>query len=94
MDIVTSIAKVLAVGLLFGAGLPALFAVGLRWFAQGSGSVAADGTVNRPNPAVKALGIILFALVAAAIVLGILWITRQTIYYYTDLKIFPFGYKH
>ena len=30
MDIVSSISKVLAVGLVLGAGLPALFAVGMR----------------------------------------------------------------
>ena len=35
----------------------------------------------------------MFAFVALVIVTGILWITRQTIYYYTDIKIFPFGYK-
>lgn len=49
MDIVESIAKVLAVGLLLGAGLPALFAVGLRWYADGSGTVHEDGTVAAPT---------------------------------------------
>lgn len=93
MDIVISISKVLAIGLLLGAGLPALFAVGLRWYATGGGTVSDDGVISRPNPALRAAGIALFALVALIIVVAILWITRQTIYYYLDLKIFPFGYK-
>ncbi|NMO03935.1 hypothetical protein HH308_22225 [Gordonia sp. TBRC 11910] len=91
MDIVEAIAKVLAVGLLLGAGLPALFAVGLRWYADGSGTVHDDGTVSAPNPILKYLGIVLFAIVALVIVTGILWITRGTINYYFHVKIFPFG---
>lgn len=93
MDIVESIGKVLLVGLVLGAGLPAVFAVGLRLYADGSGGTDAEGTTHAPNPALRALAYVLFAFVALVIVTGILWITRQTIYYYTDIKIFPFGYK-
>ncbi|GAC79193.1 MULTISPECIES: hypothetical protein [Gordonia] len=89
MDIISSITKVLAVGLILGAGLPALFALGMRAEAAG------DGTLERPaNPALKYLGYILIGLTAIVIVVGILWITRQTLNYYFDLKIFPdFAYK-
>ncbi len=89
MDIISSITKVLAVGLILGAGLPALFALGMRVEAAG------DGTLERPaNPALKYLGYILIGLTAIVIVVGILWITRQTLNYYFDLKIFPdFAYK-
>ncbi|MFM9378398.1 hypothetical protein [Gordonia sp. VNK21] len=89
MDIVESIIRVLAVGLVLGAGLPALFAVGMRLVAKGDGEPAPDGTVTAPNPALKAVGYVLFAIVAAVILLGILWITRQTIYFHFDVKIFP-----
>ena len=89
MDIVESILKVLLVGLVLGAGLPALFALGLRFQAAGAGNQNADGTVTAPNPGLRALGITLYVLVAAVIVVGILWITRQTISYYFDLQIFP-----
>ncbi|GED99689.1 hypothetical protein nbrc107696_01360 [Gordonia spumicola] len=90
MDIITAITKVLAVGLILGAGLPALFALGMRAEAAGDGSIA-----GRPaNPALKYLGYFLIGLAAVVIVVGILWITRQTLNYYFDLKIFPdFAYK-
>ncbi|ACY20364.1 hypothetical protein Gbro_1055 [Gordonia bronchialis DSM 43247] len=93
MDIVEAIGKVLMVGLVLGAGLPALFAYGLRLHSVGNGDENADGTLSAPHPALKVASYLVFAFVALVIVTGILWITRQTIYYYTDIKIFPFGYK-
>ncbi|MGC4961672.1 hypothetical protein ACPXCG_14460 [Gordonia sp. DT218] len=93
MDIVESIGKVLIVGLIFGAGLPALFAFGLRFHAEGASETNADGTVSQGNPAMRTLGYVIFGVVGLLILLGLLWITRQTIFYYTDIKIFPFGYK-
>lgn len=89
MDIVSSISKVLAVGLVLGAGLPALFAVGMRLEAIG------HGDLDRPaNPIVRYLGFALIGLTLVVIVVGILWVTRQTLDYYFDLRIFPdFAYK-
>ena len=89
MDIVSSITKVLAIGLLLGAGLPALFAVGMRLEAIG------HGDLGRPaNQTMRVLGYAVFALTAIVIILGILWVTRQTLDYYLDLRIFPdFAYK-
>ena len=85
METFEAIGKVLIVGLVLGAGLPALFAVGLRLRSLAEGSVAADGTTPDPHPALKPVAYLIFG--------GILWITRQTIFYYTGVKIFPFGYK-
>lgn len=94
MTTLEAIGKVLIVGLIFGAGLPALFAVGLRVHAAGMGDANADGSVTAPNPFLKAVGYLFFAIVIAAIVFGILWITRQTLNYYFDIKIFPeWAYK-
>ncbi|WP_143965752.1 hypothetical protein [Gordonia zhaorongruii] len=89
MDIVSSISKVLVVGLILGAGLPALFALGMRAEAAG------EGQLSRPaNPALKYLGYALVGIVLIVIVIGILWVTRQTLSYYFDLRIFPdFAYK-
>ncbi|MTB72454.1 hypothetical protein ACF3NS_06335 [Arsenicicoccus cauae] len=63
--------KVLAVGLVLGAGLPALFALGIRSMAYGVGGSAEIDSTARPHPAGRVIGILCFALVAAAILLGI-----------------------
>ena len=57
MTYLESILKVLAIGLLLGAGLPAVFAAGLVAYSNGAGGQHADGTTVAPNPAVKFLGI-------------------------------------
>lgn len=90
METVEAIFKVLVVGLVLGAGLPALFAIGIRLYSAGSGEVTADGTVTRPNPALKGIAYLLFAIISAVIVIGILWITRGTIDYYFGVDLFPF----
>jgi hypothetical protein len=78
MTYVEAILKVLVVGLILGAGLPAVFAAGMVAFSSGAGGEHADGTVAAPNAGLKYLGLLLFVLVAAVIVLAILWITRTT----------------
>lgn len=87
-DIGVSIANVLAIGLVLGAGLPALFAVGMRLIAAGTASD--DGpVVTHDNPGLRIAGYFLYAVVGAVIVVGILWITRQTLYHHLDIQIFP-----
>ena len=49
MTYLEAILKVLVVGLVLGAGLPAIFAVGLVAFSKGSGGAEADGTQS-PRP--------------------------------------------
>lgn len=83
---------VLIVGLVLGAGLPAVFAVGLRSYATGAGGVEADGSVDSPNPALKSLGLLLFAVVGFVVFLALLWITRSTIIHHTGFDPF-FGFK-
>ncbi|GAT10444.1 hypothetical protein AU184_01350 [Mycolicibacterium novocastrense] len=90
MTYLESILKVLVVGLVLGAGLPALFATGLMAFSSGVGDESADGTVTAPNPARKYLGIGLFVFVAWVIVTAVLWITRATIIHHTGIDLFPF----
>jgi hypothetical protein len=85
-----SIFKVLAVGLLLGAGLPAVFAAGLVAYSNGAGGQHADGTVVAPNPMVKYFGIALFVFVGWVILTAVLWITRTTIIHHTGIDLFPF----
>ena len=85
-----SILKVLVVGLVLGAGLPAIFAYGLVAYSAGSGNAETDGTATAPNPALKVLGLALFAVVAAVIVIALLWITRTTIEHHFGFNPVPF----
>ncbi|MET0899540.1 MAG: hypothetical protein ABWY45_16655 [Mycobacterium sp.] len=86
-----SIFKVLVVGLLLGAGLPAIFAYGLVAYSAGAGNTDADGTTHAPNPMLKFLGLALFVLVGAVILVALLWITRTTIEHHFGINLFPFA---
>ena|SRR6187200_1556685 len=77
MTYLESIFKVLVVGLVLGAGLPAIFAVGMVAYSKGAGGQNDDGTMQAPNPALKSLGILLFLFVAWVIVTAVAWITRR-----------------
>lgn len=65
----TALGEVVVVGLLLGAGLPALFALGVRALA-GPGSVTASGQRSRLR---IALGVLCFAIVVSAVATAI-WI--------------------
>jgi hypothetical protein len=90
MTYLEAILKVLVVGLILGAGLPAVFAIGLTLYSRGAGGAHDDGTVVTPNPALKALGLALFAVVAAVIVIAILYITKTTIIHHFGFNPVPF----
>lgn len=62
--------KVLAAGLLFGAGLPLIFALGIRAMAYGTGG-AAEVDNARPHPIGRVLAGICFAVVLIAVALGV-----------------------
>ena len=69
--ILTSISpiwKVLVVGLILGAGLPALFAFGIR---ASAGTTAVDGTVSAPNPAGRLAAGVAFVIVALVVIAAI-----------------------
>jgi hypothetical protein len=89
MRYLESILNVLVVGLILGAGLPALFATGMLAYSHGAGGEEADHLMHKPNPALKYLGILLFGLVAFVIVTGVAWITRSTIMHHFGVDLFP-----
>jgi hypothetical protein len=67
-----SLWQVLAAGIVLGAGLPALFALGIK--AVGSGrTLAADGAsyTTPPTGAGRAGSVVLFGICAAAVLFGI-----------------------
>ena len=72
--------RILVIGLVLGAGLPALFAVGVRALAYGQGG---DAEVHRiganppAHPVGKLLAGLCFAIVLAAVVLGIVFIVAS-----------------
>ncbi|GAA4586933.1 hypothetical protein BJY16_008068 [Actinoplanes octamycinicus] len=69
--------QVLVAGLLLGAGLPVLFALGIRSLAWGAGEASVDATgvtPGRRRPVGTALGYLLFAVVVAGVLLGLTFI--------------------
>lgn len=69
-------AQVAVIALVLGAGLPALFAVGVRSFALAGANdprdtdVPADST-RLPAPLLRTLGVLCFVVVVLAVVLGL-----------------------
>lgn len=61
---VPALTKVLLASLVLGAGIPALFALGVRALATGDGG-------TRPSPGRVAAGVVCFGVVVAAVVLGV-----------------------
>ncbi len=62
--------RVLVTGLLFGAGLPAIYALGIRALAYGQGGDA-EISHARPHPVGTVLAYLAFGLVIAGVVLGL-----------------------
>lgn len=62
--------RVLLAGLILGAGLPMIFAFGIRALAWGVGGDA-EASHARPNIAGKVLAVVCFALVLIGVAIGI-----------------------
>jgi hypothetical protein len=89
MHYLESILTVLAVGLILGAGLPAIFSVGMLAYSHGAGGEEADHLLHKPNPALKYLGLLLFVVVALVVITAVAWITRSTIMHHFGVDLFP-----
>jgi hypothetical protein len=73
--------KIIVVGLLAGAGLPAIFAIGLRAINHRSSGIAVnsdDSQVYGGDPGGLAAGLLCFAVVLAAIGYGIYFIVKSS----------------
>ena len=89
MTYIEAILKVLVVGLVLGAGLPAIFAFGLVSYSAGVGGANADGTTSASNPALRGLGMLIFLAIGAVIVAALLWIARATLIHHFGFDPFP-----
>lgn len=81
IDIVNKVIPVLIAGLFFGAGLPALYALGLRMLA-GRTEYTADGKLVEIEPlgtAAKIAAFCIFAIIVAIVIIGILWVAKDFI---------------
>ena len=63
--------KVLVAGLVLGAGVPALFALGVRCTAQGAGGEAMTDPVAKARVGYTAIGAVCFLIAGLTVVLGI-----------------------
>ncbi len=70
--------KILVFGLLIGAALPALFAVGVRLGAD-AGAVATTGGVTVKRSVLTTLSWLFYALVVVTVAIGVLFIARDFI---------------
>lgn len=90
-DMIVAILRVAGLALVFGAGIPALFALGMR--AQAGEPVRdADGVViddTEPTSYMRVMGYAVYATLAVIIIAAILWIAKDSLAYYTGWK--PFG---
>lgn len=90
VEIFEKIIPVLVAGLVFGAGLPALYALGMR-LMSGTTEYTADGRLIEIEPAhgvAKAIAYIIFAIIVCVIIAGILWIANDFIHHMTGVDIF------
>lgn len=88
ISILDGTVKVLVAGLIFGAGLPLLFTWGLRLWDTGTEHEQDDGTLVAGNLAARLTAYTVFALVLAAIVVGVLYITQKSIDHYLGIGLF------
>ncbi|MDT2007119.1 hypothetical protein FXW78_25905 [Rhodococcus opacus] len=74
-------------GLLFGAGLPAVFALGIRFLSSGT-TTTTDGSGATRTPAASIAGLACFAVIVVAIVAGILFIMKDFLAHDFGIHIF------
>lgn len=87
-EIFLKIYPVFLAGLVFGAGLPILYAVAVR-LVSGTATETADGTVKvEVHPLARVAAYAIFVLLALAILTGILWIAKDFLYAYTGFNLF------
>jgi hypothetical protein len=83
-----AVLQIIIAGLIVGAGLPALFSLGVRLNAEGAGVAGHGGAVAQKNQLLVALSWVIFAVVLAVVIAGVLFIARDFIGHHTGLYLF------
>ncbi len=84
--ILGSLGKVGAISLILGAGIPLVFAYGVRFWSMETAPAGAGQPAGR-NQLGQALGILCFGIVSVAVIVGILYVSRDFIGHQFDLYI-------
>jgi hypothetical protein len=84
--IVKSLGEVALIGLLFGAGLPIIFAAGIRMLADGEPN--AGGTITGRDRVYTVIGYLLTGIVALTVLIGIVYIAKDFILHTFDVSLF------
>ncbi|MBU3061899.1 hypothetical protein KO481_10215 [Nocardia sp. NEAU-G5] len=84
--IVKSLGEVALVALILGAGLPLIFAVGVRFWSMET--TTANGAPSGRNTAAQAIAYLCFGIVIVAVLLGILYIAKDFISHTFDVQLF------
>jgi hypothetical protein len=81
-------AKVVVAALIFGAGLPLLYTLGIRLWDAGTSDEPAEGAVVVARHASRWTAYAIFAVVVAAVIIGVLYITQKSIDHYLGIELF------
>lgn len=87
VDIFHKIYPVFLAGLVFGAGLPALYALAVRLMSGAAGETE-EGAVleTEPNFLARTVAYLIFVVLVLAVISGILWIAKDFLYAYTGFN--------
>lgn len=88
VEIFHKIYPVFLAGLVFGAGLPILYAVAVR-LMSGTATETADGAIRAEvSPVARWIAYIIFVVLVLAVLTGIVWIAKDFLYAYTGFNLF------
>jgi hypothetical protein len=87
-EIAKSLGEVALIGLLLGAGLPLIFAIGMRFWAAEPATADGGTAVQTRNPVGQIIAYVCFAVVIVAVLVGILYIAKDFISHTFDVQLF------
>lgn len=84
----TSLRNVFILGLVFGAGLPLIFSLGIKSLSMNA--VVVEGGHHKPSTEGKVLATVFFVIVGLIALAGLLLITEKSIIHYLGFDPIPF----